>query len=132
MVAGEAGDDLRGHLTELNVGCYPTPPDQSPGPAPGFAVSELAAGSWLRLSGEVDLCTVDILKRAITALPPEADEIHLQLPRLKVVNVAAARELVALTTRPGRPRLVLHYPPPTRSGSWCSAGPKLGGTLLPT
>jgi hypothetical protein len=88
-------------------------PINSPGPATGFDVSELAAGTGLRLSGEADLCTVDILKRAIAALPPEAGEIHFQLASLKFVDVAVARELVALANRPGRPRLVLHYPPPT-------------------
>jgi STAS domain len=83
-----------------------------PGPAPRLAVSQLAGRTGLRLSGEADLCTVDILKQAIAALPPGAAEIHLQLASLEFIDVAAARELVMLTARPARPRLVLHYPPP--------------------
>jgi hypothetical protein len=38
-------------------------------------------------------------------------EIHLQLASLEFIDEAAARELVMLTVRPIRPRLVLHYPP---------------------
>ena len=72
----------------------------------------LAARMGLRLSGQADLCTAEILGQAIAALPPEADEIHLQLATLEYIDVAAARELVVLTSRPARPRLVLHYPPP--------------------
>ncbi len=45
-------------------------------------------------------------------MPADAGEIHLQLASLEFVDEAAARELVMLTARPSRPRLVLHYPPP--------------------
>ena len=83
-----------------------------PGPTAGFAVSQLSARTGLRLSGRADLDTVDLLKHAIAALPADADEIHLQLASLEFVDEAAARELVLLTARPSRPRLVLHYPPP--------------------
>ncbi len=78
----------------------------------GFAVSPLSARTGLRLSGQADLCVVDLLQQAIAALPPGTGEIHLQLASLEYIDVAAARELVMLTTRPPRPRLVLHYPPP--------------------
>jgi hypothetical protein len=78
----------------------------------GFAVSPLSARTGLRLSGQADLCTVDLLQQAIAALPPGADEIHLQLACLEYIDVAATRELVALAVRPPCPRLVLHYPPP--------------------
>ena len=81
-------------------------------PAPGLVVSQLSNRAGLRLSGEADLLSVDLLKQALAALPPGADEIHLQLASLEFIDVAATRELVRLTTRSGRPRLVLHYPPP--------------------
>jgi hypothetical protein len=51
-----------------------------PAPAGALAVSQLTARTGLRLSGQADLCSVDALKQAIAALPPEADEIQLQLP----------------------------------------------------
>jgi hypothetical protein len=82
-----------------------------PPPVGGLAVSQLTARTGLCLSGQADLCNVGLLEQAIAALPPEADEIHLQLARLEFIDVAAARELVMLTGRPARPRLVLHYPP---------------------
>jgi hypothetical protein len=88
---------------------------RQPGPprsAPGLTVSQLTGRTGLRLSGEADLRTVDLLKQAIAALPPDAAEIHLQLASLEFIDIAAARELVTLTSHPARPRLVLHYPPP--------------------
>jgi hypothetical protein len=82
-----------------------------PGPTAGFAVSQLSARTGLRLSGRADLDTVDLLKHAIEALLLDVGEIHLQLASLEYIDEAAARELVALTDRPTRPRLFLHYPP---------------------
>jgi hypothetical protein len=82
------------------------------GAGTGFAVSQLGGRTGLRLSGQADLCTVDLLKQSIAALPPDADEIHLQLASLEFIDLAAARELVMLTIRPSPPHLVLHDPPP--------------------
>ena len=87
-------------------------PIDLPGPKAGFVVSQLSARTGLRLSGRADLDTVDLLKHAIAALPTDVGEIHLQLASLEFIDEAAARELVMLTARPNRPRLVLHYPPP--------------------
>jgi hypothetical protein len=83
-----------------------------PIPRARFTVSLLSARTGLRLSGQADLATAGLLQQAITALPPSADEIHLLLASLEFIDVAAARELVMLTVRPPRPRLVLHCPPP--------------------
>lgn len=82
-----------------------------PGPTAGFAVRELSARTGLRLAGWADLSTVNLLKHAIAALPADAGEIHLQLASLEFIDEAATRELVMLTARSTRPRLVLHYPP---------------------
>jgi hypothetical protein len=82
-----------------------------PGAAGGFSVSQLAGRTGLCLSGQADLRTAGVLTQAIAALPADAAEIHLQLASLEYIDVAAARELVGLTRRPARPRLVLHYPP---------------------
>jgi hypothetical protein len=75
-------------------------------------VSPLAGRVGLRLTGEADVHTVEILRRATAELPPEAREIHFQLASLEFVDVAAVRQLVALAERPTRPRVVLHSPPP--------------------
>jgi hypothetical protein len=79
-----------------------------PDAAAGLAVSQLDGRAGLRLVGQADVRTVDLMKQAIAALPPDADEVHLQLAGLDFIDVAAARELVMLA----RPSLVLHYPPP--------------------
>jgi hypothetical protein len=55
----------------------------------GFAVGPLSACTGLRLSGQADLCVVDLLQQAIAALPPDAGEIHLQLASLEYIDVAA-------------------------------------------
>ena len=86
-----------------------------PGPyldADWLRVTPLADRVGLRLSGEADWHTVEILRQAIAELPPEADEIHLQLASLEFIDVAAARQLVALAERPAHPKIILHYPPP--------------------
>lgn len=75
-------------------------------------VFPLAGRVGFRLTGEADVHTVEILRRATAELPPEAREIHLQLASLEFIDVAAARQLVALAERPARPRIILHYPPP--------------------
>jgi hypothetical protein len=82
------------------------------GPAARLGVSQLAAHPGLRLSGQADLRTTGLLRQAIADLPPDADEIHLQLASLEFIDVAATRELVLLASRPARPRLVLYYPLP--------------------
>ena len=45
------------------------------------------------------------------ALLPTA-KIHLDLTGLDFIDIAAARELIALTQQPPCPRLILHDPPP--------------------
>ena len=67
--------------------------------------------SGLRLMGEADASTIGLLRAAISALPEDAAEIHLQLISLEFVDARAAGELVALTRRPRHPQLILHYPP---------------------
>jgi len=76
-----------------------------------LSVTPLAGRAGLRLSGEADWHTVEILQRAIAELPPDADEIHLQLASLEFIDVAAARQLVALAERPAPSRVILHQPP---------------------
>ena len=75
-------------------------------------VFPLAGRVGFRLTGEADVHTVEILRRATAELPPEAREIHLQLASLEFMDVAALRQLVALAERPAHPRIVLHSPPP--------------------
>jgi anti-anti-sigma regulatory factor len=75
-------------------------------------VSPLVGCTGLCLTGEADIHTAEILRRAIAELPAAAPEIHLQLAGLEFIDVAAGRHLVALAERPGQPKVILHYPPP--------------------
>ena len=76
-------------------------------------VSPLMGCTGLRLTGEADMHTAEILSRALRELPPDVREIHLQLASLEFIDVAAARHLAALAERPARPTVILHYSPPS-------------------
>jgi anti-anti-sigma regulatory factor len=76
-----------------------------------LTVTLLSGRTGLRLVGEADIASADVLRRAIAALPPDPDEIHLQLSALDFADVCAARELVALTRLPSCPLVILHDPP---------------------
>jgi len=65
----------------------------------------------LRLEGEADLTGQPRLREALAALPPAA-RIHLDLAGLDFIDIAATRQLIALTQHPPRPPLILHDPPP--------------------
>jgi hypothetical protein len=75
-----------------------------------LSVSPLPDRAGLRLEGEADLTRRDEIRKALAALPP-ATTIHLELARLEFIDVAATRELIALTRQPPHPRLILHDPP---------------------
>ena len=79
--------------------------------AGGLTATLLGGQAGLRLMGEADASSIGMLREAITALPEDAAEIHLQLISLEFIDARAASELVALTRRPLRPQLILHYPP---------------------
>jgi ABC-type transporter Mla MlaB component len=74
-------------------------------------ISPLTGHIGLRLTGEADMHTAEVLAKALAELPPDAREIHLQLASLDFIDVAAARHLAALAERPARPTVILHYPP---------------------
>jgi anti-anti-sigma regulatory factor len=75
-------------------------------------VSYLIDRVGLRLAGDVDISSVDVIHSAIAALPAGATEIHLEVAELEFIDVSAVRELVALTSAPSGPQLILHDPPP--------------------
>lgn len=86
----------------------------SPARCPGMlAVYPLAGRAGLRFAGEADFTVQAQIREALTTLPPAA-EIHLDLAGLDFVDIACARELIALSWQLPHPRrLILHDPPPT-------------------
>jgi hypothetical protein len=85
-----------------------------PSREPGLlTISPLTGRAGLRLDGEADLTSHHELQKALAALPPGAAEIHFELARLKFIDVAATRALIARTLQPPHPRLILHHPPPS-------------------
>jgi STAS domain len=75
-------------------------------------ISPLTGSTGLCLSGEADMHTAEMLRKTLAELvPPDAAEIHLQLASLEFIDVAAARQLVALAERPAPSRVILHQPP---------------------
>jgi anti-anti-sigma regulatory factor len=88
--------------------------DLVPGPgrcSGALTVRPLAGRAGLRLEGEADLTGQRQLREALAALPPAA-EIHLDLASLDFIDIAATRQLIALTQQLPYPRLILHDPPP--------------------
>jgi hypothetical protein len=63
------------------------------------------------MMGEADVSTMEALRQAIAALPPDPSEIHLHLIALDFMDVRAAAALIALTRLPSQPLVILHYPP---------------------
>lgn len=71
---------------------------------PGLlTISPLTGRAGLRLDGEADLTSQDELQKALAALPPGAAEIHFELARLRFIDVAATRMLIARTLQPPPP-----------------------------
>jgi hypothetical protein len=76
------------------------------GPAgePGLlTISPLTGRAGLRLDGEADLTSHHELQKALAGLPPGATEIHLELARLKFIDVAATRALITRALQPPTP-----------------------------
>lgn len=78
-----------------------------------LTISPLTGRAGLRLDGEADLSSQDELQKVLAALPPGTAEIHFELARLRFIDVAAARMLIARTLQPPHPRLILHHRPPS-------------------
>lgn len=89
-------------------------PRSRPSREPGLlTISPLTGRAGLRLDGEADASSHHELQKALAALPPGAAEIHFELARLKFIDVAATRMLIACTLRSPHLRLILHHPPPS-------------------
>ncbi len=76
-----------------------------------LTVRPLAGRAGLGLEGEADLTVQPQIRAALAALLPTA-KIHLDLTGLDFIDIAAARELIAVTQQPLHSRLILHDPPP--------------------
>jgi anti-anti-sigma regulatory factor len=78
-------------------------------------VTEAAAGddgdAWLRLTGEGDLSSMAVLKRALASTRGAGGDVHIDASRLEFMDLAGARYLVDTAARlaPER-RIVLHQP----------------------
>jgi anti-anti-sigma regulatory factor len=77
-----------------------------------LTICPLHGRTGLVLAGEADLTVQDMLCTALAALPADGtSDIHLDLTGLRFIDVACARELVALTGRHPAVRLIVHHPP---------------------
>jgi anti-anti-sigma regulatory factor len=84
-------------------------------PAPSrsiLTIRPLHGCTGLVLAGEADLTVKDMLCTALAALPVDGTgDIRLDLTGLRFIDIACARELIALTGRHPAVRLVVHHPP---------------------
>lgn len=91
---------------------HPPPPQPPPGAGDGggLSIEVLPGGGGLRLAGEADRASLGRLRAALAGLPA-GEVVQLDLARLRFIDVAGTRELMAITqTTPPR-RLVLLDPP---------------------
>ena len=89
--------------------CLPPRPFLSTGT---LTIRPLQGRAGLMLAGEADITTVDALRAALAALPADGTgDIHLDLTRLRFIDVSCTRELIAITERPPAGRLIVHDPP---------------------
>jgi ABC-type transporter Mla MlaB component len=79
-----------------------------------LTVSLLTGMPGLRLSGEADLSTRDILVTALDAAVEGESDLHLELSELSFIDSGGARVMLRTAGKlgPGR-RMVLHRPPPS-------------------
>jgi len=79
-----------------------------------LTIRPLSGCRGLLLAGEADLTARDTLRAALAALPADGTgEIHLDLAGLEFIDLACARELIALTGRHPAARVIAHRPPGT-------------------
>jgi STAS domain len=87
----------------------------APRPSPGtgtLTIRPLRGRAGLMLAGEADITTRDALRAALGALPADGTgDIHLDLTRLRFIDVSCTRELIAITERHPAVRLIAHDPP---------------------
>jgi anti-anti-sigma factor len=77
-----------------------------------LTIAPLAQQCGLRLIGEVDLATHDLLAEALSSVAANGDDVHLDLAELSFIDLGGATILVNLATRLGpHQHLVLHRPP---------------------
>lgn len=77
-----------------------------------LTICPLHGRTGLVLVGEADLTVKDMLCTALATLPVDGTgDICLDLTGLRFIDVACARELVALTGRHPAVRLIVHHPP---------------------
>ena len=77
-----------------------------------LTIRPLRGRAGLMLAGEADITTLDALRAALGALPADStDDIHLDLMRLRFIDVSCTRELIALTERHPAVRVIAYDPP---------------------
>ncbi|MBO0775422.1 MAG: STAS domain-containing protein [Actinobacteria bacterium] len=89
------------------------PPDEARGECGILSITALPGQVGLSLAGDVDLSNHEQLHSALAALACAHGTIHLELSRLRFIDVAGTRELGALAQADQRRRLILHDPPGT-------------------
>jgi anti-anti-sigma regulatory factor len=96
-----------------NIGAHhENVPATRPVERPGMlTVRPLADRAGLRLEGEADFTVQPQIRAALAALLP-TPKIQLDLTGLDFIDIAAARELIAVTQQPFHSCLILHDPPP--------------------
>ena len=77
-----------------------------------LSIRPLPGRAGLMLAGEADITTQDALRAALAALAADGTgDIHLDLTRLRFIDLSCTRELIAITGRHPAVRLIVYDPP---------------------
>lgn len=77
-------------------------------------IRPLPGRAGLMLAGDADCTVQQTLHAALAAMPADgAGEIHLDLTRLRFIDLTCTRELLAIAERHRSARLIVHNPPPS-------------------
>jgi STAS domain len=77
-----------------------------------LTIRPLPHRAGLVLAGDADITTRDALRAALAALPADGiGDIHLDLAKLRFIDLSCTRELIAFTERHPCVRLIAHEPP---------------------
>jgi hypothetical protein len=79
-----------------------------------LATRPLPGRAGLMLAGDADCTVKEALHAALAAMPADgAGEIHLDLSKLRFIDLTCTRELLAMAERHPSVRLIVHSPPPS-------------------
>jgi len=102
-----------GRPSRLGPGTHATPAADASAAPYSLCVTPLSTECGLRLAGDIDISSTDLLDAALAAIPAADGDIRLDMTEVDFIDVVGTGSLVRAAARlDGGRRLILHRPPP--------------------